>query len=120
VDKQSETEERERILKTEGGDSNNVATFRGSRKVHSSIHLKVIKNDVFRQPTFPRVYSILFGLGLQLSIALLATSLSVVLFFKSEANRATILVILMTFYLCSGIILGFASSKMYMTINVCL
>lgn len=115
---QSEYEESERILKTDGGETSNIPASRGLKKLHPSIHLKVIKNDVFRPPVFPRVFSILFGIGLQLAISLLTTSLSVVLFFKSEANRATIMVILMTFYLCSGIILGYSSSRMYMTLSV--
>lgn len=115
---QSEFEEREKILKTEGGEHSNTPATRGQRTLHPSIHLKLIKNDVFRPPIFPRVYSILFGIGLQLAISLLTTSLSVVSFFRSEANRATIMIILMTFYICSGIILGYSSSRMYMTISV--
>lgn len=88
------------------------------KKPHPSVHLKAIKNDVFRPPNYPRIYSILVGLGLQFAISLLATSLGLVLFFKSEAYRGQILLLMIFLCILSGTILGYSSSKIYMNLNV--
>lgn len=88
------------------------------KRPHPSLHLKIIKNDVFRSPKLPRVFSIMMGVGLQFGIALLATSMSLVLFFKSQQHRGRILTVLIAFYLMSGTILGYSSSRFYMNYNV--
>ncbi len=85
---------------------------------HPSIHLKAIRNDVFRQPTFPRVFSIMVGFGMQFAMALLFTSVFLMVFFRAKQHRSQVIGALLVFYPSTGLFLGFTASLIYSTINV--
>ena len=96
----------------------NMQRKRRQAPVHPSFHLKSIRNDVFRQPPYPRIFSVLIGFGLQFAISLLATSLFLMIFFKTKQHRSKVILSLLAFYLFTGLILGYSTSKFYMSINV--
>ena len=100
------------------GEDMPVFVQKKAKNSHPSLHLKAIRNDVFRQPTFPRVFSILLGFGMQFAVALLFTSVFLMVFFKAKQHRSQVIGALLVFYPSTGLFLGYTSSLFYSTINV--
>ena len=93
-------------------------TTRTSVKLpHPSIHLKAVKNDVFRPPMFPRVLSLLVGIGIQISVALVGTCFFLLVFFKTDTERGKVISLLLLFYVSTGTVLGYTSSRVYTIVN---
>lgn len=77
---------------------------------------KLIHADVFRPPTdFPMIFCVLVGTGFQLVACTFLSVLFSAAGFLSPANRGSIMIGMLLFYVLMGSLAGFTSARLYKT-----
>ena len=75
---------------------------------------KLVHADVFRPPsTFPMVYCVFVGSGVQLVISTLCAICLAAIGFINPSRRGSMLNYLLIFYMLCGILAGYTSSRLY-------
>lgn len=75
---------------------------------------KLIHADVFRPPsTYPMLYCVFLGTGVQIGIAAFASIIFSAVGFLSPARRGSLMTMTLIFYMICGIFGGYSSSRLY-------
>jgi transmembrane 9 superfamily protein 2/4 len=75
---------------------------------------KLVHADVFRPPSsYPMVYCVFVGTGVQLSTTLLLAIIFSAVGFLSPARRGSLMTAVLVFYMLCGVFAGYVSSRLY-------
>lgn len=75
---------------------------------------KLVHADVFRPPdNYPMLYCVCVGGGVQLAITILLAIIFSAIGFLSPARRGSLVNAILVFYMLSGVISGYVSSRLY-------
>uniref|UniRef100_A0A7S1YQJ7 Transmembrane 9 superfamily member n=1 Tax=Ditylum brightwellii TaxID=49249 RepID=A0A7S1YQJ7_9STRA len=75
---------------------------------------KLVHADVFRPPsTFPLIYCAFVGTGTQIAFAALFSIIFSAIGFLNPARRGSLMIAVLLFYMISGCIAGYVSSRLY-------
>lgn len=79
---------------------------------------KLVHADVFRPPSeYPMLFCVLVGTGVQLSICALLMIIFSIIGFLSPANRGSIMMGMLLFFVLMGSFAGFTSARLYKTFH---
>lgn len=95
---------------------NKVATDEEKAEEREESGWKLVHADVFRPPIdFPMFFCVFIGTGLQLTICTLLFIIFAAVGFLSPANRGSIMMGMLLFFVLMGAFAGFTSARLYKT-----
>ncbi|OAD54014.1 Transmembrane 9 superfamily member 4, partial [Eufriesea mexicana] len=102
------------IARYNAGESDSLA---GLDEIIEETGWKLVHGDVFRPPPNPRLFAAVIGSGIQIFFMALITIFFAMLGMLSPASRGALGSCVITLYVCSGLIAGYFSARLYKTMR---
>ncbi|XP_076290294.1 transmembrane 9 superfamily protein member 4 [Lasioglossum baleicum] len=102
------------IARYNAGESDSLA---GLDETIEETGWKLVHGDVFRPPPYPRLFAAVIGSGIQIFFMALITIFFAMLGMLSPASRGALGTNAIFLYVCSGLIAGYFSARLYKTMR---